>query len=167
MNCGSILYAVHDGNWVLRLRGDVRAPWCTSVDALLERMFADPAIQGVVVDLRDATNIDSTMLGVLAKIAVRSRERYGRAPVVVAPTPDVRRVLESMCLDRVLRITDDAPAAGCECAELQADDSPESEVCRQVADAHRVLMDIDERNRARFSEVVATLEGHQAAGGRC
>lgn len=161
MTCGSILYAMHDGTWVLQLRGDVRATWCAALDALVERMFADATLRGVTIDLREATNIDSTMLGVIARIAVRSRERLGRQPVLVAPNPDVRRLLESMCLEKVFTIVDTAVEAGCACAELPPLDRPESEICRQVADAHRVLMEIDERNRAVFGEVVATLEDQQ------
>ncbi len=167
MSGGSILYAVHNDTWVLRLSGDVRAPWCASLDALLERMFDDSGIVGVVVDLREATNIDSTILGLLAKIAVRSREKLNRKPVLMAPNPDIRRLLDSMCMENVFRIADDAVGGGYECTELPAVDRPEAEVCRQVTDAHRVLMDIDERNRAVFHDVVATLEDQQrTANGR-
>ena len=166
MNCGSILYAVHDGKWVLRLRGDVRANWCASLDAVVERIFADPGLKGVFVDLREATNIDSTMLGLLARVAIRSRDELKKAPVLVGPNPDVRRLLDSMCFEKVFVIADDAAEARCDCAEVPVVDRPESELCRQVTEAHRVLMDIDERNRATFRDVVATLEDQQRAAGR-
>ncbi len=167
MNCGQILYAVHDGTWVLRLRGDVRATWCTALDALLERMFADEALCAVVIDLREATNIDSTMLGLLARIAIRCRTRLNMQPVLIAPNADIRRLLDSMCLDSVFSIADDAvAAAGYACVELQVLETPEADLRRQVADAHRVLMDIDERNRAVFHDVVATLDGQLRPSGR-
>jgi len=166
MNCGQILYAVHDGTWVLRLRGDVRATWCAALDALLERMFADAALRAVVIDLRETTNIDSTMLGLLARIAIRCRTRLNMQPVLIEPNADIRRLLDSMCLDSVFRIADEAvDVAGCECVELQVPETSEADLRRQVADAHRVLMDIDERNRAVFSEVVATLDGRQRPAG--
>lgn len=165
MNCGTILYAVSEGTWVLRFRGDVRAPWCASLDALVERLFADASVRSVVIDLREATNIDSTMLGMLARIAMRSRQQYGRDAVLVGPNADVRRLLDSMCFDKVCRVVDAAAEAGCECAELAQVESAEADMCRQVADAHRVLMDIDERNRAVFRDVVATLEDQQRAAG--
>lgn len=161
MSCGKILYAVHEGTWVLRLRDDVRATWCTSLDALVERLLGDASLRAVIIDLRETTNIDSTMLGVLARLAVRLRERLTAPPVVVAPNDDLRRLLGSMCLEKVFTIVDESREAGCECAELAPVDTPESEVCRQVADAHRVLMAIDERNHATFRDVVATLEEQQ------
>jgi anti-anti-sigma factor len=165
MNCGNILYAMHEGRWVLRLSGDVRAVWCASLDELVDRMFAEPGLQAIFIDLREATNIDSTMLGLLARIAVRSREQLKCAPVLVGPNPDIRRLLDSMCFEKVFVIANDAAEAGCECAELPVVEKAESEVCRQIADAHRVLMDIDERNRATFRDVVASLESHQRAVG--
>ena len=36
MSCGKILYAMHEGTWVLRLRGDVRATWCAAFDELVK-----------------------------------------------------------------------------------------------------------------------------------
>jgi len=161
MSCGKILYAVHEGTWVLRLRGDVRATWCASLDGLIDRLLADPSLAAVLVDLREATNIDSTMLGILARLAVRVREKLAAAPLVVAPNADLRRLLDSMCLDKVFTIVDEARAAGCECAELAIEDRPDAELCRQVADAHRTLMAIDARNHATFRDVVATLEDQQ------
>jgi anti-anti-sigma factor len=161
MSCGKILYAVHEGTWVLRLRGDVRATWCLSLDSLIDRLLGDSALKAVVIDLHEATNIDSTMLGILARLAVRVRERLSVVPLVVAPSADVRRLFDSMCLDKVFTIVDESVAAGCECAELALVDKPDAEVCRQVADAHRVLMAIDDRNHATFRDVVATLEEQQ------
>lgn len=166
MQCGNILYAIHDGTWVLRLRGDVRATWCASLDALIDRLLADDALRAIVIDLHEATNIDSTMLGLLAKIAVKARGRLPDPPLLLSPGADVRRLLESMCLEKVFRIAD-ARAPECECRELAPVDRPESDLCRQVADAHRVLMEIDERNQAAFRDVVATLEARERAAGGC
>lgn len=161
MNCGKILYALHKGTWVLRLCGDVRAPWCASLDALIDQAYADESLRAIVIDLHGATNIDSTILGLLARIAIRARERLPDPPLLLAPNPDVRRLLESMSLQKVFRIADASEEQACECRELALVDSPESDLCRQVADAHRVLMDIDERNRAVFHDVVASLEERQ------
>ncbi|MFZ5724740.1 MAG: STAS domain-containing protein [Pseudomonadota bacterium] len=170
MNCGRVLYAEHDGTWVLRLTGDVRATWCSSLDALLERMFADTSLRSVVVDLRETTNIDSTMLGLLARVGVQTRKRLGRQPLLLSPRPDVRRLLDSMCLDKVLTIVDDE-AARCACdaaktLEIPAVDRTDAELCSQVTGAHRALMDLDERNRAAFHDVVTRLEDQQRINGR-
>lgn len=165
MTCGKVLYAVHDGTWVLRLTGDVRATWCSSLDALVERLYADPALKRVIIDLRETTNIDSTMLGVLARIGMQGRKRLGQCPVLVGPNADVHRLLDSMCLDKVLTIVDDEAAVlrVCEGAsqEVPAVSRTDAEVCAQVTGAHRALMDLDERNRAAFHSVVTTLEDQQ------
>lgn len=162
MSCGRILYTADNGTYVLRLRGDVRATWCASLDAFLDRVAADTSLRRVVIDLSGTTNVDSTTLGLLAKVAIRAKPRLESPPVLLSPNADVRRLLESMCLDKVFTI-EQAAVPGGEGHEIPAVDRPESELCRQVAEAHRVLMDIDERNRAVFKDVVATIESQQAA----
>ena len=62
MDCGKVLYAVHDGTWVLRLNGDVRATWCSSLDALLDRLFADPALRGIVLAVL-LTSVAAPLIG--------------------------------------------------------------------------------------------------------
>lgn len=168
MSCGRILYTVHQGALVLRLDGDVRADWCASLDGVIERVLAVPGVKSLIVDLHAATNIDSTMLGVLARVAVRMRERSGGKPLAVAPGADIRRLLDSMCLDKVFNIVDQSRDAGCECRDVPRVERDDDELCRQVADAHRVLMSIDDRNFIAFRDVVAALEAQQprsVAGG--
>ena len=77
MQEGRILAATHNGSYVIRLVGDVRLTLCNSMDDFFEHMFADPEFVSVWVDLCDAQGIDSTTLGLLAKLALRIKENFG------------------------------------------------------------------------------------------
>ena len=67
---GRILVAAHDGIYVLLFEGDVRLTLCTAVDGFLEKMFHDQQFKSVLVDLSRTDSIDSTSLGLLAKLGV-------------------------------------------------------------------------------------------------
>lgn len=153
-----ILHAVHDGIYVIKFVGDVRVPLCVCLEGFLERMFADKALQSVLIDLTETAGIDSTALGLIAKIAVSLKERLQRKPVILSTNPDVNRILSSMGFDRVFVIVDKAPGAEEKLDELEMVEPSEQDLTRNVIEAHRVLMGMNEKNRATFRDLVEALE---------
>ncbi|HET8731466.1 MAG TPA: STAS domain-containing protein [Moraxellaceae bacterium] len=158
MLSGRILYAVHDGTYVIKFAGDVRVPLCASLEGFLDRMFSDPALQAVLIDLTDTVAIDSTALGLIAKIAIFLKQRVQKKPVILSTNPDVNRILASMGFDRVFLILEKAPAAEGSLDELPVSEPSQQELTRHVIEAHRVLMGLNEKNKATFRDLVAALE---------
>ncbi len=158
MQPGKILVADCDGAFALKLVGDVRLTFCTALDTFLERMFCAPDFAGVVIDLTEADNIDSTTLGQLAKVAILSRQRFQRVPVVVSTNPNISRVLDSMGFGQVFDIRHAPLDSEQQLGELSAVQESESGVRERVINAHRVLMGMNEHNRAQFQELVCALE---------
>jgi anti-anti-sigma factor len=161
MLSGKILYAVHDGTYVIKLIGDVRMPMCASLDGFLDKMFSDATLTSVLVDLTETTGIDSTALGLIAKIAVFLRERFDRQPVLMSTNPDVNRVLNSMGFDSVFIILEYTPDNPALFDELPDSASSQQELTRKVIEAHRVLMGLNEQNQETFRSLVDALETEQ------
>ncbi|MCD6061172.1 MAG: hypothetical protein K0R03_2541 [Moraxellaceae bacterium] len=161
MLSGRILFAVHDGTYVIKFVGDVRVPLCASLEGFLDRMFADEALTAVLIDLTGTVAIDSTALGLIAKIAVFLRERLDQKPVILSTNPDVNRILGSMGFDRVFLILENAPAPDARLDELPFTEPSQQELTRQVIEAHRVLMGLNEKNKATFRDLVEALESEQ------
>jgi anti-anti-sigma factor len=171
MQLGKILVAHHEGAFVVKLVGDVRLTLCTTIDEYFGKMFSSPNFVGVIVDLTEAEGIDSTSLGLLAKLAVRAQNSCQLPPMILSPNPNISRLLESMgfnsvfdiraslhdhdkneleqLLDSQPKVTELTPAADCDNEQC---------VRNKVIEAHRVLMDLNEKNRAEFSDLVKTLE---------
>ena len=164
MLSGRILYAVHNGTYVIKFVGDVRVPLCASLEGFLERMFGDPSLQAVLIDMTETAAIDSTALGLIAKIAVSLRERLQKKPVILSTNPDVNRILGSMGFDRVFLILERTPDSPEALAELPFNEPSQQELTRNVIDAHRVLMSLNEKNKATFRDLVAALESEQKGG---
>ena len=103
---GRILVGSHDGVYVMLFEGDVRLTLCTAVEVYLEKMFNDQEFKSVLVDLSRTESIDSTSLGVLAKLSIQADKIFGYTPTLVSTNGDVTRILMSMGFDDVFHIVE-------------------------------------------------------------
>jgi len=158
MASGRILAASQSGVYVLKLVGDVRVNLCTTIDEYLEQMFADPAFVTVSVDLCEAEGLDSTTLGVLARLALRCQQQFGFQPRVYCCQPDVMRLLQSMSLPRIMDLVAQEGPNAQPVSELPVADCALEQAQQHVLEAHRALMALSIDNAARFSELVSALE---------
>ena len=158
MQPGKILVAQQGGAFVIKLAGDVRLTFCTTLDEFFDRLFAEPNFASVIIDLCDAENIDSTTLGQLAKLAIAAKRTHHLVPVVLSTNPNITRILASMGFERVFDIREQRPQTEEQLAELPAVAGSEREVHDKVLEAHRVLMGMNEHNHAQFRELVCALE---------
>lgn len=155
---GRILVGSHDGVYVIVFEGDVRLTLCTTVDVYLEKMFQDDAFQSVIVDLSRTDNIDSTSLGLLAKLSIQAEKRFSFRPTLISTRPDVTRVLRSMGFDEVFSIVETPLEHKEQLAELPCIAAAEDDVRQRVIDAHKTLMSMNVANREAFHDLVAALE---------
>lgn len=158
MSEGKILAAEHDGAYALKLIGDVRVSLCTTIDDYFNQMFEDSNFVSVLVDLCEAEGVDSTTLGLLAKLALRVRDQHGFKPVIYSCNPGINRLLQSMAFARIFDIREELCSDPESITELPSVNGDEEEVRKRVIEAHRILMDLSEENRKRFKDLMAVLE---------
>ena len=158
MQTGRVLAASHHGAYVIRFVGDVRLTLSTTIDDYFQHMFEDPEFASVWVDLCQAECIDSTTLGLLAKLALRVKERYGFQPAIYSCEPGINRLLKSVGFDALFRLYEEPCENPEDIAEIPAVDGSEESVKKKVIEAHRVLMGISDENRERFRDLLTVLE---------
>ena len=158
MSDGKILAASQDGAYVIRMVGDVRLTLCTTIDDYFQRMYDDPEFASVWLDLCEVEGIDSTTLGLLAKLALNAREEFGFMPVIYSCNPGINRLLKSMGFQRLFDLHEEACGKPGEIKEIPMVEGSEQAVKEKVVDAHRVLMDLSDENRARFQDLMTVLE---------
>ncbi len=157
---GQILVAYQGGDNVIRMMGDVRLTLCISFDDFIERMFEERPFHSVIFDLREASCIDSTTLGLMAKIAITSRNLGYKNPLVLTSNPNINRLLETMGFNDIFELcsSGDVP---CQCIsplpELAGD---EEQVRQRVLEAHKILMELNSANQNQFRALVDALENH-------
>src|SRR5437762_11079579 len=89
----------NDGKHVIELGGECDAASLEELNELLRAVVSERA-RDVVVDLEEATFVDSLTLGSLTAAAKQMRAAGGTFQVTGAGAPDVRRVFVIKGLDR-------------------------------------------------------------------
>lgn len=158
MSNGQIQCAEWDGTFILKFLGDVRLTLCPALDDAIDRVFADSRLSNIVIDLTESVNLDSTTLGLLAKLSILTRQKVGLLPTLVTTHPDINRVLYSMGFAQVFNIVEQAALPAESLIALPYQDVDEEEVRATVLEAHRILMSLNESNREAFHDLVTALE---------
>ena len=162
MSSGRILVAQQGGVYLLKLTGDVRVTLCASITDYINQIFSGPAATDVYVDLLEAEGIDSTMLGMLAKLAVYCIDGLHIKARMLCVNRNILRVLESMELDELFEILGlpsppDMPVLDITPTE---DQEPDHDVLRQqVLEAHKLLVKLNPKLLGDFVALINTLEG--------
>jgi anti-anti-sigma factor len=161
---GKILVGDYNGVYVIRFEGDVRVTLCGSFDHYLAQMLSNPDFESVLIDLSAAVGIDSTSLGVLAKLSLGVQDVKGKVPTLVCTSADIRRILINMGFDDVFAIVDEAYDFDRNLGELAvANDMTIDEIRERVIEAHHILMSLNDANKTAFTDLVTALEAEADA----
>lgn len=158
MQSGQIMVGAHEGVYVIKLVGDVRLNLCTSFDTFIDSMFAHDDFSDVVFDLHAARGVDSTTLGLMAKVAIRALERGCQKPLALSADAGIRHLLDAMGFDALIEVSDEQRDYGTEPQPLKCATPDECAAREKVLEAHRVLMSMNEQNAETFRDLVHTLE---------
>lgn len=158
MKTGQILVADHNGVYVIKMLGDVRLTLCISFDQFIDAMFKSESFTSVLFDLSDAEAIDSTTLGLMAKISILGQERRGIMPVILASNPSIQRILQTMGFADIFTIVDKLDAPVLAEQPLNCINCDEQEVKEKVIEAHKILMGLNASNADTFRNLVNMLE---------
>ena len=163
MNEGRVKAAFDSGVFVLKLCGDVRLTLCSTLDTQAQQLARTPGLHSLLVDLREATNVDSTALGFLAKVAIAVEGRVLYKPTIVVDNPDVQRMLEVMGFAQYFAMLKKPFTEISELRDLPEIPADREELRQRILEAHRILMRMSEHNREQFQPLVKMLEAQEEA----
>lgn len=158
MTTGEIRYVLSDGVCVIRMSGRLTFTLGVSFAAFIEKVVDNDAVHDVILDLADALYMDSTILGLLGKLANCLHRRCQRKVTVCAPCENVRELLASIGFDDVFIILDARIPTATSTNALPAAEESAIERATVIRDAHKTLMDKNETNAARFRSVVEIFD---------
>ncbi|HYO94624.1 MAG TPA: STAS domain-containing protein [Polyangiaceae bacterium] len=162
---GHVTHAERNGIHVLRYFGKVDYMAAPAIQRFLDDLLEHERVSGLVFDLTSAEGLDSTNLGLLARVNDRVHDAAGAGSMIVSRSEDINDVLRSMGLDRIFEIVTDEPAPLHDCCakeSIDVDRPPsESELRHTMLEAHRALVDLSDAGREQFHDVVACLEKSQ------
>jgi anti-anti-sigma regulatory factor len=144
-------YAVINNKHCFKLKGDIRYSDVTGLQELLDTL--DLAGADCLIDLTKATHLDSTAMGCIAQIAIKSRGAEASPPVILLSSQHLYESLLSVCFDKVFDIQFDS------LEQSESDFNPvQGEVTidklrQSVIAAHKTLSEISESNQNLFQDV--------------
>ena len=164
MSDSKVFYAARDDIHALRFVGQIRYTIGPALERVINRLSLGPKPLGFLIDLRDTKSIDSTSLGLLARIAKWMNSCDAPRATLVSTNEDINELLIATGFDLVLDIVDESGHVIAFGQELKLKTTTEPEMAQVVLDAHRALMALGDDNKTRFQDVVTMLEnelGHQ------
>lgn len=133
-------------------------------NAKLIKSFADSSreagVNRFVIDLQHCKHMDSTFMGVLAGLASQQKKSGLEAPKCVNLSPRNRELLETLGLDKIMTLatrSDESTASDFESLDQLVQKEDKKESAQTMLEAHENLIDVDERNAAKFQDVVKFL----------
>ena len=156
-----IFYAEQADFHILKFVGDVRLSQSPLISNFLLKMRKLDNCCGIVVDLSETVAIDSTALGLIAKLGIICRENFALTLSIVSPRVDISRLLESMSMQEVAIITSQPLTDSAGFEELPEQVVSETHLLNEVLEAHRTLMGLATDNEEKFRDLVSKLQEEQ------
>jgi len=160
---GHVMAGAVDGTCIIKLVGSLRCVEAESIaqseamNAYLDQCFASGDFRHFLVDLSETEAIDSTNLGIIARIAQHTRANALPKASIVTTRPEITRLLSTMGFDYVFIIIDNLARVPNAVEELPTVSPSDIEVARLVLRAHEALSALNEHNRTAFKSVVELL----------
>lgn len=156
---GHVTHAERDGVHVLRYFGKVDYMSAPAIQRFLDDLLERQRISGLIFDLTDAEALDSTNLGLLARVNARVHDAGTTGSLIVSKSEDINGVLRSMGFDQICEIVTEEPHAADPREEpIEPVSATEDELRQTMLEAHRALVRLSEAGRLEFQDVVACLE---------
>ncbi len=156
---GNYFFAKDGDKVYFKLTGVLKYTTCGHFDAFLDDFISHASdVQEVAIDLTEATFLDSTNLGFLAKIAQFMLDKNGSRTTIYSTSKDVNQTLCSVGFDQVFNLVEGKSDLSSIFGEIESDKFEKKDKTIMMLDAHRCLMNINEKNQQTFKDVVSLME---------
>ena len=153
---GEILLAKGPERWSFKFVGDVRLSLCTTLDQLIGDVFSAGYPGVLEIDLTQAINIDSTCLGLLAKLAMQCEVETQSQPQLCCPHAHLIDLLESLGLESLFKWVEETQMLEAEPVPLRPCDAVSAQPL--VLEAHERLAQLNTDNQAQFQGLIDSLK---------
>jgi len=153
-------YFAKNGNKVyFKLTGVLKYTSSGHFDTFLDDFTAHAdQVDEVAIDLTEATFLDSTNLGFLAKIAQFMLDKNGSRTTIYSTSKDVNQTLCSVGFDQVFNLVEGPSNLDEIFGVIDPEKFEKKDKTIMMLDAHKCLMNINEKNQQTFKDVVNLME---------
>ena len=163
MTSGHVTHAAREGVHVLRYFGTVNYTLAPGLQRFLQHVIHEGPLSGLVFDLTAAESLDSTNLGLMARVNEEVHDLGAANSVIISSNEDIDVVLRSMGFDQSFDLFASAKVPEAIAEPVAAEPPSATELHHTMLDAHRALCRLSEAGRVEFEQVVACLERDTSA----
>lgn len=154
-----ILFACIDNCCYFKLSGALRYTNATGMDDLVERLFAQQiGCKRIIVDLNEASFMDSTYIGLLASLARYCQQQQLPKPTLFSTHEEVNELLFGLCLEQAFDIVQQPTHHAFNMATISAQHYSDQQQGQMILRAHEALIALNEKNKSAFAPVVEMLK---------
>ena len=158
MSHDRILYARTPSCGVLKLLGRITHELAPALDEAISSVWENEPPITLLVDLTEVNHIDSTSLGLLARLARMAWESHKPKPTIISDQKDVNAVLISMGFEAVFTIVSASPQDAGLLREAPLRMADTERIAALIRGAHEELIAMNPKNRDLFQGLVGLLE---------
>jgi len=158
MNEGKYQFAENDNFYIIKMSGNLKYTGSGGFDTFVDNIFSKIENKDVVVDLTETQYIDSTNLGILAKISDTMQTKYEKKTTIISSNPDITTLLTNIGFDDYFTILDECPDTNTALSDISEMVTGNRSMALMMLEAHKSLMELNDKNKGVFSSVVDLLE---------
>ncbi|MCK4981997.1 MAG: STAS domain-containing protein [Victivallaceae bacterium] len=158
MSEGKILYSKGGQRYFLKMTGRLCFASGREFDKQLNIIFSDPAVKDIMIDMSETDYLDSTILGLMAKIADFMIKKFHKKGIILSDNKNINYLLDNIGLNNVFIVVESYDYTPGMLQKIPNIKSSELENALTILDAHKRLISLNEKNRNVFKDVVELLE---------
>jgi anti-anti-sigma factor len=152
------LYAKQNDVYIIKLVGNIRYTLGCALEEFLNQLFLKTDYNSIILDLTEVTGIDSTGLGLLAKVANFVRDRFTTQATLVSTNQNINHILDSVGFYEIFQICDTTPIKVDTLQPIPSKNFSKSELSKTLLDSHDALSQLNDNNRETFKDVIDILK---------
>lgn len=158
MNDGRYQFAENNNFYLIKMSGHLKYTGSGGFDTFVENLFSKIHDKVVFIDLTEAQYLDSTNLGIMAKISDIMLTRYEKRTTIISSNPDITTLLTNIGFDDFFTILDECPDTTTMLSDISEMVTGNRSMAMMMLEAHKSLMEMNDRNKKVFSSVVDLLQ---------
>lgn len=156
---GAIYTARIDAIEYIKFKGTIRYSHCSGLEAHIENLFNKKDFEDIAIDMVEARVLDSTALGLLARISIEQNKQTKRKPVILIAEGELLNILNRVCFDQVFNIVlSDSLSTGHNFEQLSNDEDDENKTLQRVVKAHQDLARLADENASLYKDITNALK---------
>jgi anti-anti-sigma factor len=154
---GKCLFVQKEGIAIFKIVGQLRFNTSGGLASKIEGLHLMSHIQDIIIDMSETDFVDSTVLGLIAQLGKRHTQ-----PIIMYEHEQIHKLLKHLGLDKFFLICKKTQASPLEMDEIFQELAPpkkdsEDKLKKRIEQAHKLLYEIDEKNKIEFGDVVNYL----------